>query len=434
MTASIHQTPSPRPPSSSQAKEIENQAYAPPKKQQVASQILNRNKKESYFDAFKNFSAEVEEELKKLKPRTVALRDPFWIFKMLGKAYESYGVPPAESSLQATKEAIQKAIQQAKIQNLFELLKNPEAKPLIHQPLPNGQLPLNYAILNGNINAVKLLLQEGCNPEQCDFQSQSSFDIAHVLGNEETTKYLTDFLIGHFRQKRLQLYLQAHKKDSLDEKKIKTDLEEMEKIIRKRLDEKLIIDPLSISKDELISCIAGLILLAVESTDLSALLGDWSSSVQGLAAIALVLGNMSEMRYVFQNYGRFQYPLHILFTLSQLIPSVRYIYNSMKTSIVTLSLLQTLGVCSNNLRYRPWDTTKKLAADSFNFYNFISNTFNFTISPQNKQMSKEDCKDLQRILIKFHPDKITEELQQTLKNDDLKFNVLNELYQQNCRS
>lgn len=65
--------------------------------------------------------------------------------------------------------------------DLPELEKLAAQDPLLTtKPLPNGELPLSYAVQQGNLPSVKFLMQKGADPSQKDDQQLSAIDYARL--------------------------------------------------------------------------------------------------------------------------------------------------------------------------------------------------------------------------------------------------------------
>src|ERR1700733_4345425 len=68
----------------------------------------------------------------------------------------------------------QEAIANGNVQRLNELGNNN-----IHRSLPNGELPLNYAVKRSNLVAAQALLKLGADPLNCDAQHLNALSIAY---------------------------------------------------------------------------------------------------------------------------------------------------------------------------------------------------------------------------------------------------------------
>lgn len=335
------------------------------------------DKKENnpFFEKINKLNAEFQEEYKlfmedykRLFPNVIAVKNPFWFVTTLKKAYQTYTGTAAVDPFQQNRKILQEAIEKGgNKEEFWEALKKVENGKLLQEPLSNGHLPLNYTILKGNMTAMKVLLSLRCNPEQRDFQSQTAFDVAHVLEKEDMQKELEEFVIG---QQQLQFIANARAKgQQIDEGKIAEVFQEIEKQIKKNLAERTIVDPLTLSTNDKIAFVAGIIWMAGQAFPNSSLLHNHYSATYLLPSIA-VMSQISEMRHVWENAGHLPTLLSSAATICAMVPSLNFIYKPFKTTMMSLSLLNAFKVTADNYRERSWDSLTKLTVSSFNFYHF----------------------------------------------------------------
>lgn len=87
-------------------------------------------------------------------------------------------------------EEFQKAISQGNVDVITQLGK----ENLLSAPLPNGELPLNYAVRQSQQASVHALLQLGANPTICDDQQLSAISTAYFKGSPQLIEELLHFV------------------------------------------------------------------------------------------------------------------------------------------------------------------------------------------------------------------------------------------------
>lgn len=400
-------------PASSQQPESPKEATEA-KTTEVADAVLTEQASEkppaSYFDQAKEILSEIEQEFKLFNRPIIAVKQPFWFVKALTNAYQTYmGTAPADPFLDKRK-ILQEAIEKAHTtEDLGAALEKVELVKLLKEPLPNGHLPLNYTIFKGNMTAMKILLRY-CSPEQRDFQSQTALDVAHVTGNEEVQKTLKAFLV---EQEQMQLIqsLKGKKPEEINQAKVVQVLQDMEKNVDKALAERTIVDPLALSMNDKIACVAAILWLAGQTFSDSSLLTNHYSATYLLPALA-TMSQISEMRHVWENAGHLPTLVSSAATICAMVPSLQFIYKPFKVGMMSLSMLNTLKATADNYRLRGWDSVTKLAVSSMNFYHF----WNHTAPVEKKEWTKiEDLSDqdrktinaaIKKALIPLHPDQL----------------------------
>lgn len=84
----------------------------------------------------------------------------------------------------------QKAISLGNVDVITQLGK----ESLLSVPLPNGELPLNYAVRQSQQASVRTLLQLGANPTTCDDQQLSAISTAYYKGDPQLIEELLHFV------------------------------------------------------------------------------------------------------------------------------------------------------------------------------------------------------------------------------------------------
>ncbi|MBS0629747.1 MAG: ankyrin repeat domain-containing protein [Verrucomicrobia bacterium] len=71
-----------------------------------------------------------------------------------------------------------------------------QANVSVNDPLPNGELPLHFAIRTGQKEVAEILVRNGANPEAKDFQNLSAIDHAVLMGNKPVLASILGNKIG----------------------------------------------------------------------------------------------------------------------------------------------------------------------------------------------------------------------------------------------
>lgn len=131
--------------------------------------------------------------------QTVPVSDPFLVFKKICNTISSWkNTAPLDPYLE-TKQKIQDLIEgrftAEKIRSLLD--ERATINTFIDQPLPNGELPLNYAIRLEKSHTVDFLLKYfKINYTETDYNKQSALHIAKLMNNkkilEVVSKYIPD--------------------------------------------------------------------------------------------------------------------------------------------------------------------------------------------------------------------------------------------------
>lgn len=67
---------------------------------------------------------------------------------------------------------------------------SPSCPPLLHWPNQSGSTPLHYAAVNGQLEAVKLLLAAGADPKTTNAAGHNAIFEAEQAGRDEVVGYL----------------------------------------------------------------------------------------------------------------------------------------------------------------------------------------------------------------------------------------------------
>lgn len=89
---------------------------------------------------------------------------------------------------------LQKGIKEGNLDSITKIIKhNGDA---VRMALPNGELPLHFAVREGKAEIVTLLLKQGADPEAKDFQHLSAIDHAVLMKNETIFAHIVGHKIG----------------------------------------------------------------------------------------------------------------------------------------------------------------------------------------------------------------------------------------------
>ena len=94
---------------------------------------------------------------------------------------------PARQPLSNEQYAFQQAIKQGNVDGLGEFS--------VDKPLPNGEMPLHYAVREGQLGSIKFLLERGADPKALDRQGLSAIDHA-VLMHNGTLEQMIGYKVG----------------------------------------------------------------------------------------------------------------------------------------------------------------------------------------------------------------------------------------------
>lgn len=412
------------------------------KTEEVADAVLTANEQAptSFWDQAKEMVAEIENGYKQFHRPIISLKQPFWFVKSLQNAYQTYmGTAPADPFLEKRR-ALQEAIETITDPKEFfqTLIKKVENPRLLQEPLPNGHLPLNYAIFKGNAKGMEVLLGLDCNVEQRDFQAQTALDVAYVTGNEEIQKSLKDFIVA--QQKAQWLHsLKGKKPEEIDEKKVRHVLQEIEKRVDKVLAERTIVDPLALSLNDKVACAAAILWIVNQTfSDFGIMKNSYTVNyiLPGLVGIT----HLSEMAHVWENAAHLPTMLRTVAALCPMVPSLQFVYKPFKTAMMSLSLLNSYKMVADNYKLRKWDSLIKLGVSSLNFYH------SWTYNPEKKEepIQKEEkiidltdeerkvvCKSIKGAISKLHSDTIKGENPKKLLNN--LFTSIGNSYDKYCK-
>lgn len=123
----------------------------------------------------------------------IPIRNPLWIIEAASKFLRKSNDPNLTDKMKI-QQVIENELTKESIQPILD---HPE---LLNEPLPNGELPLHYAMRLGKIEAIKLLLLAGSSLEKPDRNHQSALSLAISLDNPEIRACLSDYLSNYIRK------------------------------------------------------------------------------------------------------------------------------------------------------------------------------------------------------------------------------------------
>lgn len=270
---------------------------------------------------------------------------------------------------------------------------------LINLPLPNKEIPINYAVKINNAECLKLLLEMGASPIQKtekglvlskDLYGQTIFDYATLNDNPQVKAVIIDF----FKQISTEWFNTLIKKAK--EENLPCDatmLEFAEKSIYQRMSvlleetsKKIIVaDPLSPSIMQWLQF--GMITAYATTMGLSKLLDSHEMTANGFLAehtanmtqVVLALGTTLQMWELSSSFVQFingfmrsKVPVipHLAYvglqTLAHFYTPFAYLSRTLNAAVVGSSIIDTAHLCYKNYKQRPLATAIRAVVTSVN--------------------------------------------------------------------
>jgi len=331
-------------------------------------------------------------------------------------------------------------ISQQKKQLLNNLKKEMQEKHQVKvaQTLKNIEEQVEKFLANGNPEEMRKQLKEfviaqekaqfleslkGKKPEEIDqkkidetlknIEMQIEKKVAERT-NEEIQQVLKKILVSQHQMQFLE-ELKGKKTEEIDEEKV---AHEVEKHVEKFLAERMIVDPLALSKTDKIAAVTAMILIASQLLSNTSMVQNYYSQEYLLPAVR-GFNMMTTVSQVFEGIGS-DMPMTVRMSVlvCSMLPQLHFIYKPFQTGTMALSMLNSLKVTADNYRLRGWDSLTKLAVNSMNFYHFLTYTpptENKTSPTQEKrewvQIDLTDkerdtvCKAMNKASLPLHPDK-----------------------------
>lgn len=143
----------------------------------------------------------VKELLDSMKSTVIPVRNPLWIIEATSK-FLSKSNDPNLAGKTKIQQVIENDVTNESIQSILT------HRELLNEPLPNGELPLHYAIRLGKTTATQLLLLAGSSPLKLDRNHQSAISLAISLDNDEILNYLKTHLSHYLGELHLTQFIQ----------------------------------------------------------------------------------------------------------------------------------------------------------------------------------------------------------------------------------
>ena len=317
----------------------------------------------------------------------VPLKNPRWVFTAgWDKLSSALKGSPSDPTL-PIRQKIQEIIERkSSTEDELSLIK--ELSALLDKPLPNGELPLNYAVRVENIPMIKLLLSMNISCEKADSNHQSALKLSMVLKNNEIISIfynsllpiLTENIIKAYLEKpEIQAQLNAAKENGTIETVVTALNTQLSNAAKEHLNkafqgisEASYGDPLAISYSEYITfamAVTTLVLSASGNTE-----GVLSSTSGAIGYFVQSFPFMQLMGSLGQSHG---YAIHMGMTIASQFtyPWVATLYSVAVKTMYAASIADTVKVALCNWKCRPKAVIRRLAVDSVNCYAYLNKIF-----------------------------------------------------------
>lgn len=325
-----------------------------------------------------------EEFIASLKRNPV--RDRAWVFKASFNKITTMIQGEQEDPTLVARQKIQDAIEGVFVKKDHEeLMKNNQK--FVNQLLPNGELPLNYAIKLKNKEFVQLLLENRADPEAPDRKGQNAITTAMLAENKEIIDILFNALLPLIM--RAQLQKQLKNPEFVDRfmeiqkqgpKAIAILENNLMAISRQHLEIMFEESRYSPHNDELASSTQDYVIFSVAAT---VLMLDCIGYGEGsIASVAGYVGNFIQMSSLVtmihemvkepQISGLLILPLILTKSLNNWVGTLS---NLTINTLYAASIIETAKTVFSNMKTRPGASLRRLAIDSVNTYALSTKLF-----------------------------------------------------------